>query len=297
MTPLNAENSEDAVAEIDGNAALVESNFTIPTHLKGSTITRKYMTTIRGSYDDFAESPSMAAWRPLHLDIFKSRTRYGPNVARSEVPRGDLAQAILVGMKVHSVESSFPEPIGISVSGCKGNYYTGNGERYAFITATNQNTPVANQIIATTNPYINSAYLEMYPGMTKDNLRTNGIMEVPGENYVFVDHKHPICEMMQENQETLQLDLANAALIDNRWYKVSKSVTDRCIEALEQELVNNLPLFDFTKFEVKASRMHGLTWDNEAVVCDNVAKSELRQKLMETQRHLNLVLEVTYAFP
>jgi len=27
---------------------------------------------------------------------------------------------------------------------------------------------------------------------TKDNLKTNGIMACPGENYVFVDHEHPI---------------------------------------------------------------------------------------------------------
>jgi hypothetical protein len=37
------------------------------------------------------------------------------------------------------------------------------------------------QIVATTNPYVNSEYLRLYPGMTKDNLKTNGIMEVPGE--------------------------------------------------------------------------------------------------------------------
>ena len=59
-----------------------------------------------------------------------------------------------------------------------------------------------------------------------------------GENYVFVDYQHPIVEMasnlifkdyllnnsnklcffpqMSENQDTLQLDLKNARLIDNR---------------------------------------------------------------------------------
>jgi hypothetical protein len=103
--------------------------------------------------------------------------------------------------------------------------------------------------------------------------------------------------MMQENKDTLQLDLTNAALIDNRWYKVSKGVTDRCIEALESELVNNLPLFDLSKFEVKANRLHGLTWDNESFVCDNVDGEDFRQRCMESQRHLTAVIEVTYAFP
>jgi hypothetical protein len=178
-TPIHEAHATEA---IDGNPVLVESQFTIPSHLKKTTITRRYVATIRGSYDDFTDSPSLASWRPMHMDIFKTRTRYAPDAPRSEVPRGDLSQAILIGMKVASVESTFPEPIGVSVTGCKGNTYTGNGERYAFTTVSNQVSPDLNQIIATTNPYINSAYLEMYPGMTKENLRSNGICEIPGEN-------------------------------------------------------------------------------------------------------------------
>ena len=164
------------------------------------------------------------------------------------------------------------------------------------VAGTNQVSHGLDQVVATTNPYINSAYLEMYPGMTRDNLRS-GIMDVPGETYVFVDHKHPIVEMMHENQDTLQLDLANAQLVDNRWYKVSKGVTERCLEALESELKDNLPLIDFTNFEVKAERIHNLNWDNEAIVCDNIDREQVRTKVMETQRHLNMIFEITYAFP
>jgi len=84
---------------------------------------------------------------------------------------------------VCSIESSFPEPIGISITGCKGNVYTANGERFALIAGTNQVSHNINQVIATTNPYINSAYLEMYPGYTKDNLR-KGLLAVPDANYI-----------------------------------------------------------------------------------------------------------------
>ena len=81
------------------------------------------------------------------------------------------------------------------ISGCKGNFYTGNGQRFSYIAGANEQETNLDQIIATTNPFVNSDYLRLYPGMTKDNLKTNGIMRVPGENYVFVDQAHPIVEM------------------------------------------------------------------------------------------------------
>ena len=199
-------------------------------------------------------------------------------------------------MKVKKIESTIPCPVGVTISGCKGNFYSGNGSRYAYIVGSNEQSHNLDRIVATTHPYVNSEYLRLYPGMTKENLRTNGIMEVPGEQYVFVDQQHPIVEMMSENQDVLQVDLKNAKLIDSRWYKVSKAVTDRCLAELSDELDSNLPLLDFTKFSVQIERLGGTAWDSEEIVCDNVSADSMRNKIMDGRRRMNAVLEVTYSF-
>ena len=107
-------------------------------------------------------------------------------------------------MKIKKIESTFPTPIGLTISGCKGNFYSGNGSRYAYVAGTNESTHNMDKIVATTNPYVNSEYLRLYPGMvcsipipelslelfpnantncscsqTAENLKSNGIMDVP----------------------------------------------------------------------------------------------------------------------
>ena len=59
-----------------------------------------------------------------------------------------------------------------------------------------------------------------------------------------------------------RIDLKNADMIDGRWYKVSRAVTERCLSELETELVENLPLLDLTKFSAKLVRPYGKRWDD-----------------------------------
>ena len=61
----------------------------------------------------------------------------------------------------------------------------------------------------------------------------------------------------------MQIVIDGAELIDNRWIKVSKTVTDRCIDELEHELVDNLPIVDFTKFSASIHRLYGRQWDGK----------------------------------
>jgi len=217
--PANVEQLKAAADESETIAAgetVTDSHFSVPQHLSSGTITRHVAVDFSGSLSEFADSPSLCSWSPTELSIFQSRTRYAPNCAKSDFRQGNLSSAILIGMKVKKVESTIPCPIGLTISGCKGNFYTGNGSRYAYVVGSNEQSHNLDKIVATTNPYVNSEYLRLYPGMTAENLKTQGIMEVPNENYVFVDYQHPIVEMMQENQDVLQVDLKNAKLIDNR---------------------------------------------------------------------------------
>ena len=202
--------------------AQVDEKFTVPSHLSNNIISRHYVMQWDNSLAGLAAYPENATWSPLegHLDIFQSKTRYAPNCRKAATRQGNLSQTILVGMKIKKVESSFPCQLGLKIDGARGNYYTANGERYAYLIGANETSHALDQVIVTTNPYVNSEYLRLYPGMTKDKLREEGIMHVPGENYVFVDRQHPIVEMMSENQDVLQIDLAAAELIDNRHAKI-----------------------------------------------------------------------------
>ena len=298
----------DALADVGADLAATDdianlriaqpdSKFTVPNHMQ-NVIVRHYALQWENSLAGLANYPENAKWRPLdgHYDIFQSTSRYAQgNVKRSKERQGDLSQAILIGMKVKKVSSNFPCQLGLEVTGAKGNYYTCNGERYAYLIEPNEKSHNLDEIVATSSPYVNSEYLRLYPGMTSENLRSNGIVTLPGENYVFVDHQHPIVEMMSENQEVLQIDLKNAELIDGRWYKVSKAVTDRCLSELETELVENLPLLDLNSFHAEIKRPYGKDWDDATGWGENV-DTATQERVMGSNRTATVVLELTYAF-
>ena len=143
---------------------------------------------------------------------------------------------------------------------------------------------------------MNSAYMQLYPGHTSKNLREKGIMKVPGENYCFVDQHHPIVEMMAENSETLQISMDDAELIDGRWIKVSQAIADRCIDNLENQLTDYLPVTDLTQFAATLHRMHGASWNDPTEVCDNITQEAIRARMMGQRRRCTICCEMTYSF-
>lgn len=294
--------SHDEQTETINAQAMTSTNlddkFSVPAHLSNNIISRQVILHWDNSLAGLAAVPENATWRPLddHMDIFQSKTRYAPNCRKASTRKGDLSQVIIVGMKLKKIDSTFPCQLGLTIHGSRGNYYTCNGERYSYLIGANEANTNLDEIVVTTNPYVNSEYLRLYPGMTSEKLRKEGIMNVPGENYVFVDKGHPIVEMMAENQDILQIDLKGADLIDNRWYKVSKTITERCLSELENELVTNLPLLDLTKFSASIHRLYGRPWDDESEVCENITQRELRSRVMTSTRRATAVLQINYAF-
>jgi hypothetical protein len=301
IQPATEQEEVEQTAAEGGDAvrmAQVDDTFAVPQHLSDNIISRHFVMHWDNSLASLEAYPEKATWTPLgeHMDIFQSRTRFAPNCRKAATRQGNLEQVILVGMKIKKVESNFPCQLGLRVEGSKGNFYTNNGERYSYLISANENTAQMNNVLVSANPYVNSEYLRLYPGMTKDKLRSEGIMAVPGENYVFVDKNHPIVEMMGENQEVLQINLEDAELIDDRWFKVSKTVTERCLSELETELVENLPIMDLNKFNASIHRLYGRSWDSEEEVCDNISQRDLRNRVLTTSRRCTAVIELIYCF-
>ena len=297
---LNEEDSENEDDVLIPSATLTDPRFQIPDHAQGREITRKFLIQFDNSLSNLAARPSAAKWKPENgrFDIFQTRTRYAPNCQRSERRRGNLEQTLLIGMKIKKIDSTFPCQLGFSVKGCRGNYYTSSGEQFAYIISANEKNHNLDEIIVCTNPYVNSEYLSRFPGMSAQSLRTEGIMTIPNENYVFVDKSHPLIDMIRENAELLHIDLEGATLLENRWFKIDKEVADRCLNDLERELITNLPLFDFTDFSANITRPFFLDFDDGSEVLENVSSqnTQIKNKILNQQNHLSVVLEISYLF-
>ena len=100
---------------------------------------------------------------------------------------------------------------------------------------------------------------------------------------------------MTENQEVLQIDLKNAELIDGKWFKVSRAVTERCLSELESELITNLPLLDLSDFHATIVRPYGKDWDDTSGWGENV-DAATQERVMNSSRSATVVMQLTYAF-
>jgi len=296
------ETSPDEEEALVPSSTLVDAAFCIPDHAKGREISRKFVLEWDNSLSGLASRPGQATWRPQdgHYDCFQSKTRYAPGCARSDTRRGNLEQVIMIGMKIKKVDSTFPCQLCLNIHGCKGNYYLSSGEQISYLVSPKEHNFEKDEIVLLTHPYVNSEYLSRWPGMTASALRTEGIMQVPNEDYVFVDKNHPIIEMIADpdNSDTLQVNIDDAVLLDGHWYKIVSSVVDSCITALETELIANLPIFDLTKFSAQISRPYGVDWDNESEVCDNcpAVTTASKNRLMTSRYRCTVILEMVYCF-
>jgi hypothetical protein len=296
--PVSLEVDAGLDTRVSSNPVSSNAQVAIPNQFQDNYITRRIICQWDNSMAGLHAEPQNATWEPLadSLHIFQSKTRYAPNCTPAAERMGNLKQVVLLGMKLKKVESTFPCQLGLTLAGAKGNFYTCNAERYAYLVGANEKSHVLNEVVMATDASANSEYLRMYPGMTGEKLRTDGIIRMPGENFCYVDKQHPVVEMLAENQDVLQINLADAPLMDNRFYKVSSAVTDRCIAELEEHIVKKLPMTDLTKFSATISRLYGREWNDEDEVCDNITGTPLRVRMMATERRLTAVVELTYAY-
>merc|ERR1711966_3837 len=124
-------------------------------------ITRQYLVEIEGSLNNMQAKGHLSEWAPFdgcEHRLFQSHRHGGTSGVRADTRGGDIEHAVLHSMYLKEVQSDYPCPLGLTVSGVKGNRFTANGERYAdiILPGSNNNTK---RCLANPSPYINSAYL------------------------------------------------------------------------------------------------------------------------------------------
>jgi hypothetical protein len=279
------------------SAPIADAGLAAPTPSHLTPIQRHYIVTFTGSLDSLSKDGANATWRPTDNSIFQSTTRYAPgDVERSPVRAGNLDQVVLLNAKLKRIDSSFPCAVGISLSHCKGNFYTGDGDRFSYLAGAMEQTHHMEQVIATQSPLCRSEFLKQYPGCNADTVSSEGVVRFPGENFCYINKDHPVIEMMQENQDILQIDLTNASLVDDRFYKISETVADRCLSELKTELNEHLPIMSLKNFSCSIRRPFNVAWNDTEEVCENVDNRATQRRLMKTKRRLTAILQLTYAY-
>jgi hypothetical protein len=210
----------------------------------------------------------------------------------------DIKNVILHNVTMESVNSTFPISLGVEISGVEGRSFTRTGNQYATIVPPRTTVNTAVPLTAHGEQLTNSDYLAKYPGMTIDNIRTKGVVQVADENVIFVDRTHPVIEMLEANSDVLQVGLDASDLIDNRWFKVASDVFNDCSELLAERLLAKLPVENLEAFKVVIERAGNVDWDTAHGIGDSVTATSDRalEHMMQKENSLCMQISVEYSF-
>lgn len=262
-------------------------------------VRRSLTIEIGGSLTQLASSGVHASWS-LEKNSNAVFQPAASDKGFSDIAGGcDIGNSVMHRVEVTSIRSTFPCTVGVDITGITGTHATREGKKYALVVQDNTNWQGSKTLLEP-DEMTNSEYLKKYPGMTPDKIAKEGIVDVPGESYKFVDCNHPVVEMLSVNQALLQVNMDEAELIDGRWYKVAGEVVNDCTKLLDQQLLRHLPLVDLNNFAVSMERLGGASWDRMDNIANDFSANKnmdpVLERVMSKHNKLTITLDLEYTF-
>ena len=86
------------------------------------------------------------------------------------------------------------------------------------------------------------------------------MLNVQGENFVFVSKAHPVIDLLRLNKDILNADIDTQPLIDEQWFKVTKQVMSTCCQQLKTKVLNKVGTVDLNQISMQIHRLDGIHW-------------------------------------
>ena len=228
-------------------------------------VTRRFNVNIRGSLAQFGGSGQEAAsWAPINgkvgdvfgiSDIFESTPDVGTTAAV-------LANSVLHRVTVLETKNDFPLNLGVTMACVPSEETTKTGHKYDITTMANTHQPnptVVFEAEASTNEGI--SWRSKYPSYNANNLEKEGVLQVSGQQYLFVSQNHPVIELLRQNASHLNADISEQPLIDGEWYKITKQVMGTCCSTLRTKVLSKVSTRDLNNFSVQIHRIGNKDWN------------------------------------
>lgn len=275
-------------------------------------VTRRFTATIRGSLHSFNTGGSEAAtWTPQSgklgdvfgvSDIFETQADVGATAAV-------LQNAVLHKITVLEQKNDFPVSLGVTISSIPSEETTKTGHKYAVTSIASTYNP--NPCVVFSAEEASSEGIEWrnkYPTFNASNLEKHGVLEVSGQNFLFVSQTHPVVELLDNNADLLNANIKDQTLIDGEWYKITKQVMSTCCGILRTKVLNTVSTRDLNDFAIQIHRLGHKDWmasnahdeilsaipDKIQMSADSNAIAQSLSHLQRRQHSYTVRLEVQY---
>jgi hypothetical protein len=231
---------------------------------QNTIVKRTLCVHVVGSLSNLAlAGPQAALWKAVpgtETEIFCPSLESGMNPDEQvDLIRNGLIRSVTV----KEAQSTFPCPLGVTISCVPSNEVTDLGDRYAYTVLPNS-TITSPQTIYTCDTSIqeNAAWRQQYGKWNKQNLEKEGVIDVPNQPFYFVHMSHPAIGLLRHNADMIGCDIEKQPMVDKQWFKITRQVMGECCKTLRSQVLNKVKTEDMNLFTFQLHRLGAEAWDD-----------------------------------
>lgn len=227
------------------------------------TVKRTLMVHIHDSLSNLAMAGPLAGmWKP---ESGMETSVFSPNLGSEVDPSGcvnSLRSAVIRSITVKEHWSTFPCPIGVTMTGVPGSEVTNLGQNYVYTVPPMSRMSSAQEVYRNhTSLGENSVWRTQYSKWNKANLESQGVTRFPANSYVYVHMSHPAIGVLRYNEKDLKTSVDALERFEGDWLKVETKTFDACCHALRVNVLDKLVTQDLNLFGVQIHRLDTSGWD------------------------------------
>jgi|APCry1669189070_1035195.scaffolds.fasta_scaffold46074_1 hypothetical protein len=227
-------------------------------------VKRTLSVHIVGSLSNLAlAGPQAAMWKPL---AGKETELFCPSLEGEMDPAeqtNSIRNGLVRSMTIVEQQSTFPCTLGVSVSCIPPSEVTEMGDKYAFTVLPSSRIASPQTVyVSDSSMQENLAWRQQYGKWNKSNLESEGVLDVPGQPYVFVHMDHPSIGLLRHNQDIIGCDVDKMPKIDGRLFKLSRQILASCCNTLRTKILSKMLTQDMNMFSLQLHRIGAETWDD-----------------------------------
>lgn len=210
---------------------------------------------------------------------------------------GEISNGILVNVDLLYAKSDCRIPLGVKVTGVKGNGYHANGGRYPIMVGYEEERDYGakGRTIHRLTEHINMRRIERFGHLTMDKIGATIRPCTIEADVSFVEIDSPIVELIKMNQEYLQIDINSFSVVRGKHLLVDNALIDECKALLKREFFDATPFVDLRCFGIALERLDGQQWDSPVGIESFNSKNDMLVKgFLTKQNHVTVELRISY---
>lgn len=241
----------------------MEAEATTQPNTQSHVITRTLHVHISGSLGNLdIAGPAGSTWKPVDGKQTKVFGLLADNMD-AQLATNQLRSSLIHEVNILEHTSTFPVPLGVTISCIPSSEFTDLGQAYAYTVLPRSNLNVPQNVYKCNINTENSLnWRNEYPRWNSHNLESEGVLEVPNNSFVFVHQEHPVIGLLRSNSNLIGCNIDDQPKVDDEWFKVARPVLMACCHTLRTKVLNNIATNDLNTASVAITRLGAESWQD-----------------------------------